>query len=891
MIGDSDRISEAAMREEERKRIAPFSPDGMSALCLSGGGIRSASFSLGVLEGLAGRGLLSKFDYLSTVSGGGYIGSWLSAWSHRTATGIVGVEAALARQASTSAPPARAPEPVEERNLRAFTNYLTPRLGLMSADTWTFLVIMVRNFILNWMLLLPLFLLAVMVPRLAVSLADWVDFVVPWGKVAFSAVAVALYAWVLYVFARQASGGGTPSGVSPKEFARKVGGPGVLAAFLASLACTLQMPGDIAGVIAPAGAPAAVANGLECAGALTGGSYGFSAFFGSGGALLWAMAGWLGGQRGRAVVAAGVSGMVAGLVLAGIFAYASAGHDHLDNRGVVAFGMSAMFLTHAVGQILLVGLTSARPDGDGEREWLARAGAWFAIIAVVWAVFAGLVLFDITDTLETTIGRIDTWLVPAGGLSGVIAAWIGRSAKTCAVSRGPRGQGGDGTLVDKAGGWIMNQSMALLAIVFFVSLIWFLSHHVLGVWVLPAVAGTLSVECASPGAVLGAGLLVTVVLGLWLTKASGNVNINKFSMHASYRNRLIRAYLGASNLGRSPDLFTGFAATDNLAMAAMAPALAPATGKRTLFHVVNIALNLVQGEKLEWQERKASSFIVTPLRAGADDVGYRPSNAYGGGASPITLGTAMAISGAAASPNMGYHSSPGISFLMTLFNVRLGWWLGNPANDGAWRTGGPDSAFRPLLSELFGLTTDTAPYVYLSDGGHFENLALYEMVRRRCRFILAIDAGCDPDFLFADLGNAIRKVRIDHNAEITFSAAAGPGTPLSLINRPDHPQEAPYWAIGDIGYADGSHGLLVYIKPAIHGTEPQDVLSYAAAQDTFPHETTADQFFSESQFESYRALGRHIIDILPVDVVKAFFSASIAPAPAGVAPADLVPVG
>ena len=93
------------------------------------------------------------------------------------------------------------------------------------------------------------------------------------------------------------------------------------------------------------------------------------------------------------------------------------------------------------------------------------------------------------------------------------------------------------------------------------------------------------------------------------------------------------------------------------------------------FQVINIALNIVSSKRLAWQERKAEPFTVSALHSGNGYLGFRSSQKYGAG---ITLGTAMAISGAAASPNMGYNSSPVITFLMTLFNVRLGWWLGNP---------------------------------------------------------------------------------------------------------------------------------------------------------------------------------------------------------------------
>src|SRR5437764_1355504 len=112
---------------------------------------------------------------------------------------------------------------------------------------------------------------------------------------------------------------------------------------------------------------------------------------------------------------------------------------------------------------------------------------------------------------------------------------------------------------------------------------------------------------------------------------------------------------------------------------------------RRPFHVVNLTLNLVAGKRLTWQQRKAQSFTVTPLHCGNYCLGYRPSQQYGGG---ISLGTAVTISGAAASPNMGYHSSPATGFIMTLLNARLGAWLRNPGTAGekTWKLAGPQSA-------------------------------------------------------------------------------------------------------------------------------------------------------------------------------------------------------
>src|SRR5262249_36208307 len=133
-----------------------------SALCLSGGGIRSASFGLGVLQGLAQHNLLARFDYLSTVSGGGYIGSWLTAWIHRHPQGRDGVIPELKCFRASKIDPEH--EPI--RRLREYSHYLTPQWGLLSADTWTWIAIYLRNLFLNWLVLIPLLATVLAVPRL-----------------------------------------------------------------------------------------------------------------------------------------------------------------------------------------------------------------------------------------------------------------------------------------------------------------------------------------------------------------------------------------------------------------------------------------------------------------------------------------------------------------------------------------------------------------------------------------------------------------------------------------------------------------------------------------------------------------------------------------------------
>jgi hypothetical protein len=350
------------------------------------------------------------------------------------------------------------------------------------------------------------------------------------------------------------------------------------------------------------------------------------------------------------------------------------------------------------------------------------------------------------------------------------------------------------------------------------------------------------------------------------------VNINTFSLHGMYRMRLTRAYLGASNFARHPDSFTNFDSTDNMHEVDMPCKDAP-------LHIINTALNLVATRNMAWRQRKAEPFTFSPISVGSWRLGYVLTESYGG-SKGVTLGTAMAISGAAFNPNMGYHSSPLVTLLMTFFNARLGWWLPNPIwpHLRKWPSArgeavggvagcktrrflgrnGPKWALMPLLNEALGNTDDSYKWIELSDGGHFEDLGLYEMVLRRCRHVIVVDADADSEFQFEDLGNAIRKIQIDLGVPITF-----PDFPHGLPMKRGVERLNLYCIRGEIQYNcvdDGApNGELLFIKPILNGSEPADVRAYAASHQTFPHEATSNQFFNEAQFESYRHLGSWVI--------------------------------
>ena len=380
------------------------------------------------------------------------------------------------------------------------------------------------------------------------------------------------------------------------------------------------------------------------------------------------------------------------------------------------------------------------------------------------------------------------------------------------------------------------------------------------------------------------GLVLLLVLAILL---ACRVDVNVFSMNLLYRNRLVRCYLGASRLAgaRHPNPFTGFDPNDDVFLTD----LSEASGYAGPYPILCAALDVTHGERLAWQERKAESFIFTPgycgyefpeqgAMSGTPPATYRKTSEY---AYPVSksnpmheekggmlLGTAISISGAAASPNMGYHTSPPLAFLMTDFNVRLGWWLPNPRfTDQELKKpeGGPPCSLAYLFKELFAATTDRSKYVYLSDGGHFENLAIYELVRRRCKYIIACDADADQGMKFEDLGNAIRKCRSDFGVEITIDP-----TPME-IKTPAKPGEhgfaKAHCVYGEIRYPktsteEESKGEILYLKPTITGDVPRDVLAYRDAHSEFPDQSTADQWFDESQFESYRRLGLYSLEWL-----------------------------
>lgn len=916
----------------------------LNALCLSGGGIRSAAVSFGIIQALVDRKLLRHFDYLSTVSGGGYIGSWLSAWLYqsRNPDGTGDADAVLDALSSVRANTDREPPPIA--HLRRYSNYLTPSVGLFSADTATAVVMVLRNILINWTILLPFLTLLVAAMNLLawglkqpaigsctlwVSLAcivfvglslgyklyhlyslDVVDkrrtaqrrFLI-WSLVPTMASGFC-FAWL----ARQDMTPAQPLVPVVNGWFGWTAMPGSVEAMII-LALVVYAVALVVGVVRSVpfntrALPPALRRRRFSSEAIR---FWFTALpvnlrslpggviattFGS--RRLFAIDFWDFICWALAAVAFAAIVWIDTTVLDALPGYIILGPHDCATQGpkcvilsremlIAIFALPAFMLSTILAHTIYLLLRSGSREGDVEREWLGRASGWHFIAMIAWIVFSAIVLLGplLYQLLGEDSGK---WLSGLTAASGTVTGFLGKSGLTPA-------QG-------KAKGKLAISATMILAIVgpAFAGLLLILIAVVIGQY-----AGKIGeIGWFSSWNPEAKGLVI-VLLGaaVIMFTADSCANINAFSLHAIYRNRLVRAFLGGARAARRlPDGFTDFDWDDDLKVAALWNEKPPTGPDWRPFHVINMTLNLSKTNELAWQQRKAMPFTVTPLSCGNADLGYRPTEEYAGPPridrggdflvqhGGISLGTAIAISGAAVSSNMGYYSSKPLSFLLTFFNVRLGCWLGNPGEGGgeAWfgdkpyRKEGPRFALVPLLKELFGVTSDTSAYVNLSDGGHFEDLGLYEMVRRRCRFIVVCDGDEDAERGFEDLGNAVRKIWIDLGVRISFT-----DSPLLQATKKTKAGTVPYYALGKIEYVSDAEpgqpaptGQVLYIKPTVRGDEAAaDIIAYKRANPAFPDQSTADQWFDEPRLESHRRLGHLMTDRL------------IEPAAAGAPLADL----
>ncbi len=370
-------------------------------------------------------------------------------------------------------------------------------------------------------------------------------------------------------------------------------------------------------------------------------------------------------------------------------------------------------------------------------------------------------------------------------------------------------------------------------------------------------------------------------------------DLSTWSLHPFYRRRLCTAFalkrLAGEGSGQPRAVERDYDALVPLSKSGVWPG---PSGQRWPLLLVCAAVN-ISDPGATASGRGVASFTFSPAAIGGPLTGAAETIEYEkrlgrNRLRDITLPAAVAVSGAAISPSMGKLTWAPTRVLMALANVRLGVWVPNPGylRNGDWKQKGPlgsgeridpkkrvsglerldggparpsqapapprDLRKRPRLSylfrELLGRNRADAQFLYVTDGGHYENLGLVELLRRGCSKIYCLDAsGGRPA---AALGDAIALARSELSVEVKIDPSG--------LEPDDDGLSATSCAVGDIIYRGDKVGRLVYAPTVVTAKVPWDVLAYRAKDPVFPHHSTADQLYSDERFEAYRALGEHI---------------------------------
>ena len=371
---------------------------------------------------------------------------------------------------------------------------------------------------------------------------------------------------------------------------------------------------------------------------------------------------------------------------------------------------------------------------------------------------------------------------------------------------------------------------------------------------------------------------ILIILGL-LT------NPNATSFHRFYRKQLADAFLHFATTTRNIPIKDLCVVDSKRKEEYLAP-----------YPLINTCLNLQSSKDPNFQGAKASDyFLLSPLYCGAKLVGYVPT-ADTASYRQMTLPAAVTISAAAVNPGLGAYSNKLLSVLLTIFNLRLGFWTPNPLKiKKSWPV-----VWWPFyfFYELFGNIGTDKKMINISDGGHIENLGVMELLRRKCKLIVSVDAGADPGFIFSDLENLTVRARNELGIDIRFRPDQIPEDVMRV--NPSHGYSTKRFAVADlyqlwekvvkdgkeeiVHYPGGKKvGLYIYVKSTV--TAPTGRPNSAALDDplkygtykykiynpAFPHESTADQFFDPIQWESYFQLGQFIgADMLGCDNLNNF---------------------
>ena len=755
------------MVPEDAAETGPSADLDLTGLAFSGGGIRSASFSLGVAQFLIRRGLFKYVDLMSTVSGGGYMGACLSALM---ASGHDGEQLLVHREG--------AEEPPALNHLRNCSNFLVPGGLFNSVRMPSLFMIGVLQTVL---LFLPLMILLVFLTEVFFELTVWMSLPVPSFTLALLGVAP-LIATVFLRPLRQLR----RRDWEERDRRRSTRGACLVLAVVSLLA--LPVLGGLEFLID---------NDANAVFESVGGWFSDHVGLGLRSWLFWVGIALAGGlvvatYRYRGSVLLWACGIIGPVLLLAVYMFCC---------------VSVVNSPHVQPEIVseyLVSLDDYARTGNtaGLQQTVGKTLARKQLRMDDYQIDLDSVNRQDVGSTALKINRIPTAESDWWSQYPVLRLLSTRQCEQLTIQLDP-------TRENSA--WIPELSILRLRTEWNIYL----------------------AACL-----------------LWLFNYLF-VNVNRTSLHPFYRDRLSRTFLihGGDK---------GLESADSLRLSQLSNEHSTAP-----YHLVNTALNLQGSRDPQLRQRKTVPFLLSKRFCGSEYTGYCETEQMEHVDTNLDLGTAMAISAAAAGPMMGAKTVRSLAFFLAILNLRLAYWLPNPCRvHGAtwwdWLIQRNPGLFS-LLSEACGIVSDRGRFVNCSDGGHIENLGVYALLKRRCRTIICVDGGADPNFEFFDLTTLQRYASIDLDARIEID--------LTDILPDKTGVSKQHYAIGKITYRDGKHGTLIYLKLSYTGDEPEYVRFYKRKVNSFPHDSTADQFFDETKFEVYRELGFHIAESALADSV------------------------
>ena len=793
-----------AINQHRRERLGGTSDAPWAGIGLSGGGIRSATFCLGVLQALAEKDLLRRFDYISSVSGGGYIATSLQWWwSTPRCDDVKNVEPEFGLAPSDFPYGAARPDPDfvkpiplaqqrAEKNLaflRAHSSYLTPGRGIGLAS-----------------------ILGVLLRTIVISSLTWLPIL------AFGFVIVSVLAYFLDLLFRALHVASPLLDAVPSRWTQTCEH---------DLSCDLSYS-------------AVYALGLWAFYIVTG-------LFVVAAVLFALVSRAPQDSHNQARTIAGCA--LLGLGCAGGLAAIALSYHGLPDMTVILVAI-ALLVTLAVCAVI-VASEVLTPRSLNASYWLRRTTeramgiAFIPSLAVLVCSTIPIIPFFGVDYISAH-GVRASFVGLFGLVSGVGSALYGYYTFLRNIVPGLIGQ-------------VAATIAALIALYMTV--------------VVAYVIATLFLHSGDLAAIHLGEFRLTILIGiagamLLAFSIAMVANVNYVGFHRFYRDRLMEAFM--PNDGTVSAMRSDFSpVADVLSVADLqryfAPRQAGETWRARPYPLINTNVILVNDDDQKVASRGGDNFLISPFFMGSAATDWVDTTDYIKLNGPFTLASAMAASGAAANASAGYIGTgitmnPLVSAVMSLLNIRLGLWVGNPGMKSARRIRSIPTFLMMGLYTGFSRHKRDSKFLELTDGGHFENLGLYELVRRKLQIILIVDGEEDPSINLSSLVSASRRIEQDFGARLDLPL--GDGGPERLVMYPSeggYPAGVKYakapFLVGTITYNDGSHAAMIYVKATVFREIDFATAGYLANNPAFPHQTTADQFFYPEQFDAYRLLG------------------------------------